>query len=85
MNYEVSDEILAALDRYVDAGIMPGDFLTAMLENDLKKTYQRVDGNNLKAIPEILSYIYNELPAACWGSPEKVTQWKQQLQIRKGA
>jgi hypothetical protein len=64
-----------ALDRYVQHGIPTGGFLYAVLTNNLKESFWRADAENLAAIFDIVSYIYNEIPGACQGSPEKVATW----------
>jgi len=63
---------LAALDRYVNHGILPGGFLVKVLSNDLFGAVGRADKENLAALPEIVQYIYCELPADAWGSHELV-------------
>jgi len=64
-----------ALRRYANDHIQPGGFLTAVLSNDLKEAFGRADDENLVTLFEIVKYCYNELPANCWGSPEKVSKW----------
>ena len=49
-----------------------GGFLTAVLENDLMQAFGQADQYNLAALKEILIYVRWEIPASCWGSPEKV-------------
>ena len=63
------------IDRYVKDHCPPGSFLRAVLENDLKESFGRADEDNIRDMFEIVSYCYNEIPIACWGSPEKVKQW----------
>jgi hypothetical protein len=67
--------ILESLDRYVNYGILPGHFLTAVLENNLAESLGRADADNRENLFEIVSYIYNEIPAICWGNPEAVREW----------
>lgn len=64
-----------ALNRYVHDKIETGSFLRAVLENDLFSAAGRADHINRYRLFEICSYIYNELPAGCFGSPEKVKRW----------
>ncbi len=66
---------LEGLMRYRDHHIRTGDFLRAVLENNLSEAILRADDENLKDIHEIVLFCYNELPVASWGSPEKVRQW----------
>ena len=64
-----------SFDRYVSHGILPGGFLTAVLENNLTEAVGRADTHNLANIRGIVAYAYNEIPADCWGSPEKIDVW----------
>jgi hypothetical protein len=66
---------LDSLTRYVEHGIPPGSFLCAVLENNLVRAVGRADRENLAALPEIVKYIYNELPSTCWGSPARVNEY----------
>jgi len=67
-----------ALDLYIRRGVIPGRFLTEVLENNLKLAYKNADDHNLVAIPSIVYYLYNNAPANCWGSPHFVTEWVKQ-------
>jgi hypothetical protein len=58
----------AALDRYVEHKILPGGFLMKVLSNDLFGAVGQADSENAAALPEIVKYIYNQLPANAWGS-----------------
>ena len=64
----IPSHTLAALNRYVEHKLAPGGFLTAVLSNDLFGAVARADSENLVALPDIVKYIYNELPSDCWGS-----------------
>jgi hypothetical protein len=62
----------AALDRYVNHKILPGGFLMKVLSNDLFGAVGQADSENAAALPEIVKYIYNHLPANAWGSQDLV-------------
>ena len=66
---------LEGLERYVKDRIHPGDFLQAVLENDLALSFSKADDENRKAMFEIVNYIYNIIPSKCWGSSEQVRRW----------
>jgi hypothetical protein len=70
-----SPEVQAALLRYVLEGIPTGDFLRALLSNDLKETLARADDTSILAVRALVRWLYNEAPAPCWGSREAVTKW----------
>lgn len=67
---QVPQRTLDALDLWAEMAIPPGGFLKAVLQNDLFSAVGRADVENLRALPRIVEYCYNELPATCWGSPE---------------
>lgn len=66
---------LLGLRAYCKGRREPGGFLRAVLENDLVQAFQRADDENLEALFDIVSYLYNEVPSVCWGSPARVRAW----------
>lgn len=71
----IPPRILESLGAYVNERRPTGDFLRAVLENNLTETLRRADEESYKCLFDIVSYIYNEVPAHCWGSAEKVRDW----------
>ena len=63
------------MKRYIEEHILPGNFLQAMLENDLYRMIVHVDPDMVCELRHIYLWIYNEAPGICWGSPEKVMAW----------
>jgi hypothetical protein len=55
-----------------------GDFLRAVLSNNLMEAMGRADGYNVRTLPAICAYVYNELPSPSHGSPEAVREWQEQ-------
>lgn len=78
--FEIRDEMLKKLDAYAERHEPVGDFLRAVLENDLQMAVGRADTSNLYNLPAYVIYLYNEMPSACWGSPEKVAKWLENKQ-----
>ena len=66
-----------AIDRYVEAHRPVGGFLAAVLSNDLAYSFWRADQENRANLFDIVVYCWNEIPAPCWGSPQKVKAWLQ--------
>lgn len=64
--------ILNSLKHYVWFGQPPGDFVRAVLCNDLLSAIGRADEASLVAIKPICQYVYNALPSECHGSAQKV-------------
>ena len=60
--------ILESINAYVREGRPPGGFLTGMLTNDMRKAMTSDDLESLKYIRVIFLYLYNRIPATCWGS-----------------
>ena len=75
--YYISEHMLDGIKRYVEQRVPPGDFLTAVLCNDLREACGRADDGNLANLPAYVAYLYNEAPGACWGSKEKMLAWLQ--------
>ena len=65
----IIDAILGHVDRR-----RCGSFTTALLSNNLSAIL-RADKESLAGIKDLVRFIYNEIPAECWGSPEKVSAW----------
>jgi hypothetical protein len=61
--------------RYLEKHIPPGDFLSAIISNDLKRACQAADDTNLWLIPVYTAFFYNYAPSDCWGSKEKLDRW----------
>jgi hypothetical protein len=73
----IPHDTMESLRLYVERRIPPGGFLLAVLSNDLMAAFSRADERNIAAMFDIVYYIYNKIPAACWGSPERVREWLQ--------
>ena len=63
--------IKVSIRAYVE-GRPTGGFLEAVLGNDLMQAVMRSDEYNRECLPEILSFIYENVPGDMWGSPEAV-------------
>lgn len=68
-------DIRESIDAYVQTGRPTGDFLHAVLANDLMEAVGRADVYNLEALPHICAYLYNDVPASCHGSYDTVKDW----------
>jgi hypothetical protein len=71
----ISPRIRESLVAYAVEGRPTGDFLRAVLSNDLSDAVARADELNAVALPQIVAFVRNELPRACWGSPTAVERW----------
>ena len=71
----IPEHIRAGFRRYVEDHVEPGGFIMACLENNLKEAFGRADDVNRARMFDIVTFLYNEAPSACWGSPAKVKAW----------
>lgn len=79
-HYDIRTDMMDELDNYLQDGIPPGDFLRAVLANDLVGAVGRADKENLHNLPAYANYLYWELPGRgspnCpWGSYEAVESY----------
>lgn len=72
---KIPDYTLEAINAYVLTGRYVGDFLTAVICNNLSEAVARADDQNLANIRHIVGYFYNKCPGHCWGSKEKMNEW----------
>jgi len=80
-DWYIPQRMMGAIDRYVNQGIQPGHFLTAVISNDLKEALSRADEENLDNLSAYVSYFYNKAPSACWGSEEKMKAWLESFKM----
>ena len=84
-HYPIREDLYGALERYLNHGIMPGSFMTAVLENDLMESFGRADVSNSANLKNIVGYIYNNVPSNAWGSKERVKDYLKHLKQEKVA
>jgi hypothetical protein len=76
MSHEPIDHLLPGIRRYVDHHIETGSFLRSVLSNDLRGACQlAADVGTRWALFELVTYLEEEIPPECWGSPERVAAW----------
>lgn len=68
---------LENLVAYVECGRPCGNFLTAVLSNDLFEAVRQADNKNQDALVDIVKLIYNEAPMKAHGNAEKVSEWSE--------
>lgn len=71
----IPPQMVGGLRRYVEHGIQPGHFLTAVLCNDLVEAVARADAYNVRLLANYANFLYNDLPGDCWGSRAKFDAW----------
>lgn len=76
----IPSHLMGAIDRYINLGISPGGFLSAVIQNDLFGAFNRADNLSKEHIEDIVTYIYNYLPHSCWGSRQAQLDWMTEKQ-----
>jgi hypothetical protein len=59
---------MKALMNWGQHGLHPGDFVTAVLTNDLQGAVARADDQNRPMIDVICRFVHNQMPRGCHGS-----------------
>ena len=77
------EHVKQSLFHYIEYHIQLGDFLTAVLSNDLFKSFARADDINRYQLFDIVAWIYNYAPNNCHGNKDIVKAWVTINQVNK--
>lgn len=77
----IPDRMMGGLKRYVEDHIAPGDFLMAVLTNNLSEAVGRADEENMANLPAYVAFLHNQVPANCWGNPLTVHDWLKERKL----
>ena len=77
-NLNIPVDMWGPIQRWVDEGIKPGDFLGSVIKNDLRKACMYADIRNQSLIFNYVTWFYNHAPSGCWGSEENYNAWAEQ-------
>lgn len=72
---DIPEHLFPGLRAYALTGRPVGGFLTALLENNLKRTIFDADATSLAAILPLVRFLHNEMPHRSHGSPAAVDAW----------
>jgi len=76
INYtKLPESLRGGAQRWIENGIVPGSFLTAVIRNDLTESFAQADYINITKLQDIVHFFYWEAPSQCWGSKEKMIAW----------
>lgn len=73
--YYIPGHMIEGINRYFIDRIKPGDFLTAVLENNFVYALGRADTRNFANIQAYAHFLYNKAPRGSWGSKKIVKEW----------
>jgi hypothetical protein len=78
INYSnLPEHMQDGMRRYIEHGILPGSFLTAVLANNLMMAVGHADSINLTRLQNYLRFLYEEAPSSCYGSTKTVREWRE--------
>jgi hypothetical protein len=60
---------------YLLDGIPPGDFLAAVINNDLAEACRAADDTNIRVLVQYVRFFYNDAPALAWGRTGALDAW----------
>lgn len=67
-----------AFRLYIEKGIPPGSFTTAVLTNDLMGAMGRADIVNRERIFDTCVFLSSYAPIGCYGTAQRVSDWIKQ-------
>jgi len=84
INYtKLPEGLRGGAQRWIENGIVPGSFLTAVICNDLTESVTYATDINLSEMWNIVHFFYWEAPSQCWGSREKMIAWRDMHEERR--
>lgn len=77
INYSLLPEhIREGMKLWIEDGLLPGDFLQAVLRDKLIMSFATADHINTFYMKDIAAFMWTEAPADCWGSEARIQAWK---------
>ena len=67
-----------AVRMYIEDGVIPGDFLRYIFQNDFVHAASHADDHNRHLLFTYAGFLYMDAPSQCWGSAAKVKEWHKQ-------
>jgi hypothetical protein len=75
---QVPEHIRGGLVRYILLGIPPGDFLQAVLSNDLMESFARADDETRRGLFRICVFLHEAAPSGCFRGEDRMRAWIRQ-------
>ena len=75
INYDnLPEHMQYAAKAYIEGGVWPGDFLRAVLKNDLVEAFVRADNVNSICMRDWAEWVYS-IPRTAWKNSENIDAW----------
>ena len=82
-NYDILPEYMrGGAKLYVEYGVSGVGFFQYVVENNLTMAFAKADHINIRLMRDWASWLYNDAPAGCRGSPDIVKRWMESGGIR---
>jgi len=76
INYSgLPDDLQYGMRLYLELGVLPGSFLTAVIKNDFMQATLRADATNQPLLRSIALWFSNHAPSKSYGSFENALEW----------
>lgn len=72
---QLPERLRGGAKRWIEQGIQPGSFLTAVICNNLREVFGQADDGNRAGLFQIVFWFYNEAPGLCWGNVARAQKW----------
>ena len=74
---ECPNTLRGGFELWLQHGILPGGFLTKVLQNDLVGAFENADIINRHLMFEILRWMVENMPYGSYGSVKLFNEWKE--------
>ncbi len=81
--YGIPEYMQQGIIYYYEEGLPPGDFLSAVIDNDLKEAIGRADTTNVNCLKAYIMWFYNQAPRGSWGYAGAVKAWLKKFEKEK--
>lgn len=71
------DDMKDSIIKYIEYGAKPGDFLTAVITNNLRNAVGHANETNLPLLKLYVQWFYNVAPGGSQGDVQKMQSWMQ--------
>lgn len=69
-------DIAPQIQAWVERGLSPDDFLSAILTCDLQEAVAYASAEMVPHLYDVASTLYRWLPGGCWGGQEQMRRWE---------
>lgn len=71
----IPDYMREGMMNWIERGVLPGGFLTAILSNDFMGACNKADETNSRNLMNYAKFLYNAAPTGSFGGVKEVREW----------